>query len=546
MPEASFFTSAWYSSAARCCACDTAASTRSSSISTSPWAIAWGSILIARICPRPSAVAATMPAPAVQVTVCWASWDWISDSRYCICCPSCSRLDKSAIRRKLPLAQTGGKLLEQLQVQRVHGRIETGVTRTQRLQPLRPRPLLRETAGPRSGPLPPLPALPPLPLPAPRALEPDTHRLGDVATDQLGQRLALPRQSLGVDRVGRPRHDGRAVDRDGLDGREQRSEHRLLAPRVFHDPRPETLQALDGQWTLFRDGGRGTRDGCGIAQHRRWCTRRITRPPSHVPRPLAQSPQHLPELDRPCHHRPAQQQQLYREPGVATGAQLRLELGEDGEQTDDVGSGERGAVLLDQGLHRLRESLRLPPEIRQQDRPQHLPPPAHDLAQIRAPTHEPLDQGKHTRRIALGDHAQQLAIHVVRDQTEHLAYAVGGHRPGAERYDLIENRQPVAHPAVRALGDQVEGLVGGLESFRRHDLAQALDDGSRADAPEVEALQPGQDRRRALRDLLRLGGGEDEYDRRRRLFENLEQRVPRFARQHVGLVHDIDLVATLR
>src|SRR5204863_214321 len=161
--EASFFASAWYSSAARCCACATAASTRSSSISTSPWAMAWGSILIARICPRPSAVADTIPPPAVQVTVCWASWDWISDSRNCICCPSCSRLDKSAIRRKLPLAETGGKLLEQLQIQRVHGRIETRVTRTQRLQPLLPYPLLRETAGPRSGPLPPLPALPALP-----------------------------------------------------------------------------------------------------------------------------------------------------------------------------------------------------------------------------------------------------------------------------------------------------------------------------------------------------------------------------------------------
>src|SRR5437588_1555699 len=263
-PEASFFTSAWYSSAARCCACDTAASTRSSSISTSPWAIAWGSILIARICPRPSAVAATMPPPAVQVTVCWASWDWISDSRYCICCPSCSRLDKSAIRRKLPLAQTGGKLLEQLQVQRVHGRIETGVTRAQRLQPLRPHPLLRETAGPRSGPLPPLP---PLPLPAPRALEPDAHRLGDVATDQLGQRLALPLQSVGVDRVGRRRHDGRAVDRDGLDGREQRSEHRLLAPRVFHDPGPERTETVRRQGTLLRlDGRRDTGNGKQIGR----------------------------------------------------------------------------------------------------------------------------------------------------------------------------------------------------------------------------------------------------------------------------------------
>src|SRR5438105_10559788 len=39
---------------------------------SSPWAIAWGSILMARIWPRPSAVAATIPPPAVQVTVCWA------------------------------------------------------------------------------------------------------------------------------------------------------------------------------------------------------------------------------------------------------------------------------------------------------------------------------------------------------------------------------------------------------------------------------------------------------------------------------------------
>src|SRR2546429_1971551 len=232
-----------------------------------------------------------MPPPAVQVTVCWASWDWISDSRYCICCPSCSRLDKSAIRRKLPLAQTGGKLLEQLQVQRVHGRVRPGATRTTRLPPPRPPPLLRETAGPRSGPLPPLPALPPLPLPAPRALEPDTHRLGDVATDQLGQRLALPLQSLGVDRVGRPRHDGRAVDCDGLDGREQRSQHRLLAPRVLDDTGPERAETVQRQGTLLGDGdgGRGTgaasrSTGAGVL-----VGLPVPRPTSPVPLPRALS-----------------------------------------------------------------------------------------------------------------------------------------------------------------------------------------------------------------------------------------------------------------
>src|SRR2546422_6706422 len=36
-------------------------------------------------------------------------------------------------------------------------------------------------------------------------------------------------------------------------------------------------------------------------------------------------------------------------------------------------------------------------------------------------------------------------------------------------------------------------------------VLQALDDGMRADAPEVEALQPREDRGRTLGDLLRLG-----------------------------------------
>src|SRR3989441_1527870 len=116
--------------------------------------MAWGSILIARIWPRPSAVACTIPPPAEQVTVCCASCDWISDSRNCICCPSWSRLDKSAIRRKLPLTPLGCKLFQQLQVQRVHSGAEVRILGAQRPQPLLPRALLRHARrtlrGPRS------------------------------------------------------------------------------------------------------------------------------------------------------------------------------------------------------------------------------------------------------------------------------------------------------------------------------------------------------------------------------------------------------------
>src|SRR2546427_11943690 len=106
---------------------------------------------MARIWPRPSAVACTIPPPAEAVTVCCASWDWISESRNCTCCPSWNRVDKSAIRRKLPLAQTGGKLLQQLQVQGIDGGVEARILRPQHREPVGPDALLGHAGRPRSG-----------------------------------------------------------------------------------------------------------------------------------------------------------------------------------------------------------------------------------------------------------------------------------------------------------------------------------------------------------------------------------------------------------
>src|SRR4029077_17264056 len=62
---------------------------------------------------------------------------------------------------------------------------------------------------------------------------------------------------------------------------------------------------------------------------------------------------------------------------------------------------------------------------------------------------------------------------------------------------------------------------------------------------EIETLQAGEDRSGALRNLLRVGRDEHEYDSWGRLLEDLEERIPRLARQHVCLVHDVDLVTAL-
>src|SRR5437879_2593881 len=228
-PQVSFLTSAWYSSSARCCSCETAAITRSSSISMSPWATAWGSILIARIWPRPSAVACTIPPPAEQVTVCCASCDWISDSRNCICCPSWSRLDKSAIRRKLPLTPLGCKLFQQLQVQRVHSGAEARIFGAQRPQPLLPRALLRHPRRTLRG-----------PLPAPRSLQRDAHGLDHVTPHQLRQRIPLPLDALGVHRVGIEQADAHraALHHRHFRDRKQRAEQRAPPPPPGAAPAP--------------------------------------------------------------------------------------------------------------------------------------------------------------------------------------------------------------------------------------------------------------------------------------------------------------------
>ncbi len=74
--------------------------------------------------------------------------------------------------------------------------------------------------------------------------------------------------------------------------------------------------------------------------------------------------------------------------------------------------------------------------------------------------------------------------------------------------------------------------------------SQQAHDALRPDAAEIEPLQSAHHRSGRVGDLLRLGGGENEDDPRRRLLENLEQRVPRFPREHVGFVDDVDLVAS--
>ena len=111
----------------------------------------------------------------------------------------------------------------------------------------------------------------------------------------------------------------------------------------------------------------------------------------------------------------------------------------------------------------------------------------------------------------------------------------------AEQRDrLIEQGQPVAHRAFGGAHQQRQRARLDPHPLLGRDLGQMAAQALALDPPEIEALAAREHRDR---DLAHLGGGEDEDGLRRRLLEGLEQAVEGLLRQHVDLVHDVDLEA---
>ena len=129
------------------------------------------------------------------------------------------------------------------------------------------------------------------------------------------------------------------------------------------------------------------------------------------------------------------------------------------------------------------------------------------------------------------------------DRTQHLADAclVDATTRGATVGDrLIEKAQSVAHRSLRRT--RQHAYRAGLEGnalLLQHVLELSCDD-VRRQLLQVE-LQAA--REHGDRDLLGVGGREDELDVLRRLFKGLQHRSKRVPRQHVDFVDQVNLVA---
>ncbi|MBV6417113.1 MAG: hypothetical protein CMLOHMNK_01750 [Steroidobacteraceae bacterium] len=144
-----------------------------------------------------------------------------------------------------------------------------------------------------------------------------------------------------------------------------------------------------------------------------------------------------------------------------------------------------------------------------------------------------------TRSQGIGNRRDPVAI----DRAEHLARGRGRHHAAAERDQLVEQRQAVAHAAVRRMRDRLQrGRLEG-DAFGSQDLRHSRGDRGDRQALQVE-LQAA--RQHGHRQLLRIGGREQELDVRWRLLERLQQRIEGMLREHVHFIDEIHLAAAGR
>ena len=86
----------------------------------------------------------------------------------------------------------------------------------------------------------------------------------------------------------------------------------------------------------------------------------------------------------------------------------------------------------------------------------------------------------------------------------------------------VQNGQRVAHSALGGSRDHMQRLIRRRTARTCHHLPQTAHDLLRRNASKVEALAPGQNRRR---EPLRLGGCQNEHHMSRRLLQRLQQRI---------------------
>ena len=162
--------------------------------------------------------------------------------------------------------------------------------------------------------------------------------------------------------------------------------------------------------------------------------------------------------------------------------------------------------------------------------------------QVLALVGELLDEREQAGRVLVDDQVAEPEERLLVDGAEQLQDGLDRHLAVGRRGELVERRDRVAEAPARAARDEREGGVGRLDLLAVGHLPEELRELGQARAREEEGLAAGA---HGPEHLVELGRAEDEDEVRRRLLDQLQERVPRGVGELVRLVEDVDLEAAL-
>ena len=156
---------------------------------------------------------------------------------------------------------------------------------------------------------------------------------------------------------------------------------------------------------------------------------------------------------------------------------------------------------------------------------------------------QPVNDAQQSRTISTGQRVQQLDHLSALDSTEHGTHFRLVHRTTTEGNGLIQQAERIAHAAVRCARQQLQCRTIGVHFFGVQQVLQVTGNQRHRQALEIE-LQTARQHR--SRQLLWIGGGQQELDVRWWFFQRFQQGVETVRRQHVDFVDQVDLVACAR
>ena len=142
--------------------------------------------------------------------------------------------------------------------------------------------------------------------------------------------------------------------------------------------------------------------------------------------------------------------------------------------------------------------------------------------------------------VTLDQRVQHVEHLAVVQGTEHGAH-VGGHDLAFTKRDgLVGEAHGIAHRTIGGTAQQPQRVVFERYVLDAQHMGQMLDHTLGGHVFQGELQAPRQNR---CRKFLRVGGGQDELDVGRRLFQGFQQGVEGVAGQHVHFVDQVDLEA---